>query len=225
MRTPIFMLTVLAAAGATLPATTAAAAGWTPTQSFAVGKQYEPVPRAAIASDGTSVLAFQSKSGKLMLSTGRPSGTFSAPRPIDVEGVRDWSVAARAGGGFIVAWEDTDGIHTATRTRAGRPLTRRLAVASNGEEINGLQVATDPRGGWVLAERQFRRTKERFYYVRVATLSPGGKLAGAVQDLGPGQFGIDARPTMSLAVDDTVGPCSRTCPRPRSRRRPSRRPW
>ena len=202
MRTPIFMLSVLAAAGAILPGTNAAAAGWTPTQSFSVGKAYEPVPRAAIASDGTSVLAFASKTGKLMLSTGSAAGRFSAPRPIDLKGVRDWSVAARAGGGYVVAWEDTDGIHTATRTRAGRPLTRRLAVASNGEEINGLQVATDPLGGWVLAERQFRRTKERFYYVRVMTLSAGGKLAGAVQDLGPGQFGLDARPTMSLAVDD-----------------------
>ena len=66
-----------------------------------------------------------------------------------------------------------------------------------------MQVAADPLGGWVLAERQFRRTKDRFYYVRVMTLSAGGRLAGAIQDLGPGQFGIDARPTMSLAVDDT----------------------
>ena len=167
MRTSIFMLTVLAAAGATLPGTAAAAAGWTPTQSFAVGKQYEPVPRAAIASDGTSVLAFQSKSGKLMLSTGRPSGKFSAPRPIDQAGVRDWSVAARSGGRFIVVWEDTDGIRAAMRTRAGGPVVVRRVVTSNGEEINGVQVAADPRGGWVVAERQFRRTKERSYYVRV----------------------------------------------------------
>jgi hypothetical protein len=204
MRTPILMLSVLAAAGAALPATSAtAAAAWTPTQSFSVGKAYEPVPRAAIASDGTSVLAFASKTGKLMLSSGSAAGRFTAPRPIDLKGVRDWSVAAREGGGYIVAWEDTDGIHTATKTRAGRPLVRRRAVASNGEEINGLQVATDPLGGWVLAERQFRRTKDRFYYVRVMTLSAGGQLAGAVQDLGPGEFGLDARPTMSLAVDDT----------------------
>jgi hypothetical protein len=203
MRSPILAVMIAAPMAAAVAASPAAAAGWTPTQSFAVGKQHEPAPRAAIAADGTSVLAWQSKSGKLMLSTGRADGRFTAPRRIDEAGVRDWSVAARDGGGFIVAWQDTDGIHTATRTRAGRPTERRLAVASNGEEIDGLQVATDPLGGWALAERQFRRTKDRLYYVRVMTLSAGGRLASAVQDLGPGQFGLDARPTMSLAVDDT----------------------
>ncbi len=203
MRTPILTLAAaLATTAAALPATPAAAA-WTPTQTFVVGKEYEPVPRAAIASDGTSVLAFRSKSGKLMLSTGTAAGRFTAPRPIDPAGVRDWSVAARENGGYIVAWEDTDGIHTATRTRQGQPLMLRRAVRSNGEEINGVQVATDPLGGWVLAERQFRRTKDRFYYVRVMTLTGQGRLAGPVQELGPGQFGLDARPTMSLAVDDT----------------------
>ena len=201
MRTTI--LTILAGAGlaAAVTAAPATAAGWTPTLTIPVGKGSEPVPRAAIAGDGTSVLAFRSKSGKLMLSTGRANGRFTAPRRIDESGAHDWSVAARDGGGFIVAWQDTDGIHTATRTRAGRPTLRRLAVASNGEEINGVQVAADPLGGWVLAERQFRRTKDRFYYVRVMTLSAGGRLASAVQDLGPGQFGLDARSTMSLAVD------------------------
>ncbi|MEY2443015.1 MAG: hypothetical protein QOJ46_2441, partial [bacterium] len=71
MRTPIFTLAALATALVTLPATTAvAASSWTPTVTLAVGKDYEPVPRVAIAADGTSVLAFRSKSGKLMLSQG-----------------------------------------------------------------------------------------------------------------------------------------------------------
>ncbi len=86
------------------------------------------------------------------------------------------------------------------RTRAGRPIAVRRVVASNGEEINGVQVAADPLGGWVVAERQFRRTRDRFYYVRAMTLDAAGRLAGAVQDLGPGEFGIDARPTQALAV-------------------------
>ncbi len=202
MRTSIFMLSALATAtAATLPATPAVAA-WTPTQTFAVGKKYEPVPRAAIGADGTSALAFQSKSGKLMLSTGRASGKFSAPRPIDQAGVRDWSVAARSGGRFIVVWEDTDGIRAAVRTRAGGPVVVRRVATSNGEEINGVQVAVDPRGGWVVAERQFRRTQERAYYVRAMTLTPGGRLQGAIQDLGRGDFGIDARPTQALTVSD-----------------------
>ncbi len=116
--------------------------------------------------------------------------------------MRDWSVAARAGGRFIVVWEDTDGIRAAVRTRAGGPVVVRRVATSNGEEINGVAVAADPRGGWVVAERQFRRTKDRFYYVRAMTLSPAGRLVGEIQDLGPGDFGIDARPTMALAVSD-----------------------
>jgi hypothetical protein len=192
----------LAAAATLVPAAGASAAStWTKPQSFSVGKDYEPVPRAAIASDGSSALAFQSKSGKLMLSTGRADGRFTAPRPIDQKGVRDWSVAARPGGGFIVVWEDSDGIRVAVRTRsAGKTVVRR-AVTSNGQDINGVQVAADPLGGYVVAERQFRRSGRNDYYVRAFSLSDAGRLVGAVQDFGPGQFGIDARPTQSLAVD------------------------
>ena len=202
MRTSIRTLTVLAiAAAATLPAS-ASASRWTPTQTFAVGKAHEPVPRVGIGGDGTSALAFASKSGKLMLSIGRPSGRFDAPRAIDRAGARSWSVAARAGGRFIVVWEDTDGIRAAVRTRAGGPVVVRRVATSNGEEINGVQVAADPRGGWVVAERQFRRSKHSAYYVRAMTLTPAGRLVGAIQDLGRGDFGIDARPTQALVVND-----------------------
>jgi hypothetical protein len=194
----------LAAAAVLLPAAAApAATTWTTPQSFAVGKDYEPVPRAAIASDGTSALAFISKSGKLMLSTGKVSGRFTAPRPIDQKGVIDWSVAARRGGGFVVAWEDTDGIRVAVRTATGAKTVVRRVATSNGEEINGVQVAADPLGGWVIAERQFRKSAKNYYYARVMTLTTSGHRQGAVQDLGVGEFGIDARPTQSLAVDDT----------------------
>ena len=58
------------------------------------------------------------------------------------------------------------------RTRAGGPVVVRRVATSNGEEINGVQVAADPRGGWVLAERQFRRSKDSDYYVRAMTLTP-----------------------------------------------------
>lgn len=194
----------LLTAAALLPAAAApAATTWTKPQSFAVGKGYEPVPRVAIASDGTGALAFGSKTGKLMLSTGRADGRFTAPRPIDAKGAVDWSVAARKGGGFVVAWEDADGIRVAVRTASGHAVVVRRVATSNGEVINGVQVAADPLGGWVIAERQFRRTQQRFYFVRVMTLSAAGRLQGAVQDLGPGEFGIDARETQSLAVDDT----------------------
>lgn len=199
MRTPV--IAALTAAVAAAPVATAASEGWTPTRSFAVGKQYEPVPRAAIGADGTSALVFRSKSGALMLSIGHPSGRFGAPRAIDRAGARDWSLAARSGGRLIVAWEDADGIRAAVRTRAGGPVTMRRVATSNGAQVNGLQVASDPRGGWVLAERQFRRTS-RSYHIRAMTLTPGGRLTGAIQDLGPGDFGVDARPTMALAVND-----------------------
>ena len=195
-------IVALATAATLLPASGAAAAStWTKPQSFSVGKNYEPVPRAAIASDGSSALAFQSKSGKLMLSTGRADGRFTAPRVIDAKGVRDWSVAARPGGGFIVVWEDSDGIRVAVRTRAAGETVVRRAVTSNGQEINGVQVAADPLGGYVVAERQFRRGGRNSYYVRAFSLSDSGRLVGAVQDFGAGQFGIDARPTQALAVD------------------------
>lgn len=196
-------LAVLAMAALPATASAATASTWTRPQSFAVGKQFEPVPRASIARDGTSALAWRSKSGQLMLTSGRANGRFSAPRTIDRAGARDWSVAARAGGGFLVAWEDRDGIRVAVRSRAGRSIAVRRVATSNGEQINGLQVAADPLGGWVIAERQFRRGPNRFYYVRTRTLSAGGRALGAVQDLGPGDFGIDARPTQALAVDST----------------------
>lgn len=193
-------LVALTAAAALVPAS-AAASSWTPTQSFSVGKEYEPVPRAAIARDGTSALVWRSKSGKLMLTTSRSDGHFSDAQRIDESGARDWSVAAREDGGFLVAWEDGDGIRVAVRTRSGQAIEKRLLTSSNGSEINGVQVAADPRGGWVLAERQFRRQPSRQYHVRAMTLSPGGRLDGVVQELGPGHFGVDARPTQAIAVD------------------------
>jgi hypothetical protein len=204
MRTPLRYLPLLVVAATLLPATAAAASTWTKTASFAVGKDYEPVPRVAIAGDGSSVLAFQSKSGKLMLSQGTADGRFTPPRVIDREGdVRDWSVAAREGGGFIVVWEYPRGIRALVRARHGSATYISRVADSSREEINGVQVAADPLGGWVIAEREFRKTSDRFYYVRVMTVDNRGVVKGAIQDLGPGDFGIDARPTQALAVDDT----------------------
>jgi hypothetical protein len=53
----------------------------------------------------------------------------------------------------------------------------------------------------VVAERQFpRRGSGKPYRVRALSLDASGRLAGAVQDLGLGEFGIDARETSALAV-------------------------
>jgi hypothetical protein len=208
MRTPrSLVLPVLTAATllAAVPAAAPAApAGWTSAASFAAGddEQSEPVPRAAIAADGTSAVAFSSKSGALMLATATAGGRFSAPRVIQRTGVDDYSIAATSGGAFMLAWQDAAGLHTVLRTKSGRALVRRAFKSTPVSEINGVTVAADPRGGYALAERlfPFGPRNDRLYGVRVRSLDPAGRMVGAAQDLGAGQFGIDARPTQSLAV-------------------------
>ncbi len=205
MRTPrspvLALLTATVLLGA-VPAG-AAAAGWT-TASFPGGDDVnrEPVPRAAIAADGTSAVAFFSKSGALMLSTGTAGGRFGVPRVIERRGVRDHSIAAAPGGAFLLAWEDSDGLRAAVRTQAGRRIVRRTYDSGPPSEINGVQVAADPQGGYAMAQRVFPHGARRLrqYGVRALSLDPAGRRLGAVQDLGAGQFGIDARPTQSLAV-------------------------
>jgi hypothetical protein len=74
-------------------------------------------------------------------------------------------------------------------------------AASTGSEINGVAIAADPQGGWVVAERQYpRKGSAKPYRVRALSLDADGRRIGAVQDLGRGEFGIDARPTSALAV-------------------------
>jgi len=102
MRTPATVILPLAAAAALLtsaPAAAAASGSWSKAQGFHAGGDMnrDPVPRAAIAADGSSALAFTSKSGALMLSTGSPNGRFGAPRVIERRGASDWSIAAAPG--------------------------------------------------------------------------------------------------------------------------------
>lgn len=196
-------LTVAAALVATAPA--AGAGSWSGPQGFAAGDDdaREPVPRVAIARDGSSALAFRSKSGALMLATGSRNGRFGSPRVIDRTGVSDYSIAAAPGGAFLLAWDDDrDGLRAVLRTKAGRAIVRRRYGSGPSSQINGVQVAADPQGGWVLAQRVFPYgpRRDRLYGVRALTLDRAGRLIGPVQDLGAGQFGIDARPTQSLAV-------------------------
>src|SRR4051812_18902770 len=101
----------LLAALVLLPA--APAAAWTRPAGFATGLG-EPVPRAAIAPDGASAVAFQTRRG-LEVVTGDARGRFGAPRLLDRRRPRDWSVAASTFGRVLVAWEQSDGIHVAVR--------------------------------------------------------------------------------------------------------------
>ncbi len=199
------LLSVCAAAALVAATPAAGATSWSGPQGFAAGGDDigEPVPRVAIARDGSSALVFRSKSGALMLATGSRNGRFGSPRMIDRTGASDYSIAAAPGGAFLIAWDDDkDGLRAVLRTRAGRALVRRRYDSGPSSQINGVQVAADPRGGWVLAQRVFPYgpRRDRLYGVRALTLDPAGRLIGPVQDLGAGHFGIDARPTQSLAV-------------------------
>src|SRR5690242_16264998 len=121
------------------------ASGWTPPKTFpAIGGE-DAVPRAAIAATGASTGAWQRADRRLVMTVGSPSGRFRAPKVIASEPL-DYAVAAGA-----VAYEARDGIHVYMRGR-----DRRVAK-STGSEINGLAIAADPQGGYVIAERVFRR--------------------------------------------------------------------
>jgi hypothetical protein len=201
----VTLAAALLALPALAPAAGAATGSWSPTQGFTAGPRSSDVivPRAAIARDGTSAVAFTTQAGALMVATGSANGRFGAPRLIDRSGAHDPSVAAARGGAFVVAWEEADGIHAALRTKAGRRIVQRRFTSRPSSDINGVQVAADPLGGWVIAERVFPqgRRQDRLYGVRVLSLDPAGRALGPIQDLGPGSFGVDARPTQALAVD------------------------
>src|SRR4051812_24068805 len=177
MLPPRSLLLPLTAAAALLAAAApagAAAGRWSATQGFVAGgpRDGEPVPRAAIASDGTSGVAFQTSSGALMLATGTASGRFGAPRVVERARVGDYSLAAAPGGALLVAWEDRHGLHAAVRLRAGGRLVRRRYDSGPSSDINGVQVAADPHGGWALAERVFPHgsSRDRVYGVRALSL-------------------------------------------------------
>jgi len=203
-RLPSLLLSLAAGAVLLTAAPAAGAAPWSGPQGFVAGQDdaREPAPRAAIARDGTNAVAWYSKSGALMLATGSRSGRFGAPRVIERTGTREFSVAAAPGGAFLLAWEDSDGLHAAVRTKGGRRIVERRYDSGPPSAINGVQVAADPQGGWVLAQRVFPHgaRRDRLYGVRALSLDGAGRQLGAVQDLGAGDFGIDARPTQALTV-------------------------
>ena len=199
MRTALLGAAALASAALALGAPSASAAGWTGPAVFeAGGKDDEPAPRAGVAFDGTSLVAWRTGLRGLVASAGSRTGRFGAPRTLTRRRVFDWSVAAAEGGAALVAFQSPNGLWVAVRTAARRPFRLRRVIAGRGSPINGVQVAADPLGGWVVAERRFSK---RSYSVGALSLDPEGRRAGPVQDFGLGEFGIDARPTQALAVD------------------------
>lgn len=180
------------------------AAGWSHPQGYTAGTARfdEPVPRVAVAPDGTSVATF-AKGTDIYAVTGDRRGRFSSPQRLGRWAAITSVVAAGRGGAALAAWEASDGIRVAVRTRAGR-LRTRLLTASNGQAINDLAVEHDPRGGWFMLESRFS-AKTRRDSVRAFTLRADGSLALAPQLLGEGSFGGEARPIRALAVDDRGG--------------------
>lgn len=205
MRSRSRTITALAAATALLAtgAPAASASGWTKPHAYPAGTE-EPVPRAAIAADGTRAAAWSTRSGALVISAGDQRNRLLPPRLIVRKRPIAWSVAAAPGGAILVAWEERNGIHVTVRTAPGRKLTARRVATSTGSDLNGLQVVADPKGGWVIAEHQYPpdgTPPPREFRTRALSLGPGGAVVGPVQDLGPGSFGLDARPTAAVAVD------------------------
>ena len=138
----------------------------------------------------------------MLVATGDRRGRFSAPRRVGAWRASPPAVAAGPGGAALAAWEASDGVRVALRTGTGHRWVIRRVASSTGSAINGLEVVHDPRGGWVLAERQYPRAGSALpYRVRALTLERDGTPVGAPQDLGLGEFGIDARPSDALAVD------------------------
>ncbi len=165
------------------------ASSWTATKAFGGASAGDATPRAAITASGSSTVAWTRADGRLLMTTGNADGRFRAPKVIAKRSL-DYAVAPGA-----VAYEASNGIHVVVRGRDRR------VVSSTGSEINGLAIAADPLGGYVIAERLFPENGHAVpYRVRALSVDADGKLVGAVQDLGPGEFGIDARETQNLQV-------------------------
>ena len=180
---------------ALLYAPAAGAAGWSPTKAFDAGPSQfgEPAPRAAISASGSSIVAWTRGDGRIEAAFGDKRGRFGKPVRVARSAV-DYAVAPGA-----IAYETKAGIRVAVRR--GNGFRDRLVAESTGSEISGVAIAADPQGGWVVAERQYpRKGSAKPYRVRALSLDAQGRRIGDVQDLGLGEFGIDARPTSALAV-------------------------
>jgi hypothetical protein len=197
-------LPVLLAAAVALPAGAAAASPWSAPASFPTAGIVDAdsaAPRIAIAADGTSVAAWI-RGRDVAVSTGGGHGRFTRAAIAGRWRAAAPAVAAGPGGEALVAWEDGTGIRVRVRTKAGARWTTRLAAPSTGSAINGVEVARVGRGrGWIVAERQFPAHGSGVpYRVRALWLDVDGRRIGAVQDLGLGSFGLDARVSRALTV-------------------------
>lgn len=178
-----------------------AAQGWSPSPRLTTAVPVADIgirPQAAIAADGTGAVAWAPRSRRLVVTPLTRSGRFGATRTL-VRGFVGSAAAAAAGGGaFVVAWTDGHGVRIAIRTAAGRRIAARRVVAAR-TVLGRLELAADPRGGWVLAYSLFPSGDPAAptFGVGALSLNADGSPRGVPQDLGPGALAPRA-----LAVDD-----------------------
>jgi hypothetical protein len=199
---------LLLAAPAVAPAAAAEAAAWTPTASFAADPSApedlgEGAPRAGVAADGTSVVAFRRSTGtgravrrELRATVGDGRGRYGDPAVLTRAVVSSYSAAAQPGGDRLVAWASAAGLRAAVY-RHGHWVRRTLTTGARSG-IDDLQVAADPRGGWVVVATRFSQPRT---HVEALSLAADGRRVSGPQALGAGDFGNEARPVFALAVD------------------------
>jgi hypothetical protein len=166
-----------------------AASRWTRPQSFAGATGSDSSGTSAgIAADGTSAAAWTIGT-RLLLSPGTSQGSFARARVIGHDPGRagGLSVAVARGGAFAVAWSSATDVRVAVRRASGDPVVVRVIGPLPGE----VQVAADPRGGWVLVTSDTTGVKG-------FSLDPAGRPLGQAQDLGVGAGHFDRQ---ALAVD------------------------
>ncbi|MGI8624611.1 MAG: hypothetical protein ACR2NB_14275, partial [Solirubrobacteraceae bacterium] len=163
----------------------------------------------AVAADGAAVVAYRRSTGTrrrlpvqafagqrrqdLRARVGDRTGRFGAATVLTRAAVFSYSVAVRPGGDRLVAWTGPSGLRAALYRR-GRWTTRTLSTGTRSEG-DVVQVAVDPRGGWVMV------VGVRPGVVQALDLADDGSRVGPVHALGTGNFGGEARPFFALAVD------------------------
>ena len=191
------MKAVLAIALLLVLAPSAHAAGWSPPQRLQRRQRAQFGARAARRGRGRrdGLVAWTSGDGRLVASFGDRRGRFSAPVTRRAQARVDYAVAPGA-----VAYEAADGIHVAVRTGAGFRDRRVATQHGLGDQRRHDRRRPARRLGRRRAPVPAPRQRQAVPRARPLARRRAAGSVGAVQDLGLGQFGIDARQTSALAV-------------------------
>ena len=83
----------------------------------------EPAPRTAVATDGTSLTAWERADGALVAAAGGRHGRFAAPLVVARRASFDFAVAVESHQRAAIAYEAADGLHVAVRSGAASTTT------------------------------------------------------------------------------------------------------